>query len=165
MTEEIKTLTKSESGSLVETVITVGRVSKVVKGGKRFSFNAVVVVGDKNGSVSLGFGKAKEVRDAIKKATNSAKKYLTKVSILNGTVPHQIIGRCGASRVMLKPASVGTGVISGGSVRAVLEAVGIKNILTKCLGSTNPLNVAKATYDALIHLRTEDQIKKLLKKI
>ncbi|OGS23877.1 MAG: 30S ribosomal protein S5 [Elusimicrobia bacterium RIFOXYB2_FULL_48_7] len=156
--------TSSESSPYVETVIAVNRVSKVVKGGKRFSFNAIVVVGDQAGSLSIQMGKAKEVREAISKATNRAKKQFTKVSLLNNTIPHEIIGRCGASRVLLRPATAGTGIIAGGSVRAVLEAVGVKDILSKCLGSTNPINISKATMDALVNLRTEEQIKKLLKK-
>ncbi|MBU2568051.1 MAG: 30S ribosomal protein S5 [Elusimicrobia bacterium] len=148
----------SGSPEYKETVIRINRVTKVVKGGKRISFNAVVVVGNQAGSVGVAMGKAKEVQMAIKKAVYRAKKIMAKVAMLNNSIPHRIYGRCGAARVLLIPAATGTGVIAGGSVRAVLEATGIKNILSKSLGSRNPINVAYATMDGLKNLRTKEQI-------
>ena len=139
----------------LEKVISIKRVSKVVKGGKRFSFNALVVVGDKKGRMGYGFGKGTEVSDAIKKALNHAKKNFITVALKGTTIPHEIVGHCDASFVLLKPASDGTGVIAGGPVRAVCEAAGIKNILTKAFKSHNPVNVVKATIDALQRLRLE----------
>jgi len=156
---------KNEQPTFKETVIAVNRVSKVVKGGKRLSFNAVVAVGDMNGSVGVAIGKAKEVQQAIQKAIYRAKKSMIKVSLSSTTIPHEIIGECGASKVLLKPAVPGTGVIAGGSVRAVLEAVGIKDILTKCLGSTNPINVAYATIDGLKKLKTKEKVLELRGKV
>ncbi|MDI6640757.1 MAG: 30S ribosomal protein S5 [Elusimicrobiota bacterium] len=153
-TEELQPLFK-------ETVIAVNRVSKVVKGGKRLSFNAVAVVGDQAGSVGVGLGKAKDVRQAVNKAIYKARKVQIKVALLDSSIPHEIVGKCGAAKVLLKPASSGTGIIAGGSVRAVLEAAGIKDILSKCLGSTNPVNVAYATLDGLKRLRTKEQIAEL----
>ncbi len=132
-----------------EVVVNIGRVTKVVKGGRRFRFNALVVVGDKNGTVGFGLGKAKEVPDAIKKAVDDAFKNLIKINIKGTTIAHDIEHKYNSSRILLRPASEGTGVIAGGSTRPVIELVGIKDILTKSLGSSNPYNVVRATFDAL----------------
>ena len=134
------------------------RVSKVVKGGRRFSFSAIAVVGDGKGRVGAAKGKASEVPEAIRKALEKAKKTMRKVPIVNTTIPHEIIGRSDAARVLLKPASLGTGVVAGGPVRAVLEAAGYKNILTKCLGSNNATNVVWATLQGLSELKTAEEI-------
>jgi small subunit ribosomal protein S5 len=150
-----------EEGGFKETVVTINRVAKVVKGGKRFSFSAIIVVGDGAGSVGFGLGKAKDVQAAIMKGNASARKAIIKFAMVGDTIPHEIVAKFGSGVVWMKPAAPGTGVIAGGGVRAVLEAAGIKNVLTKSLGSSNPFNTVGATFEALKQLRTKEDIAKL----
>src|SRR5213594_4645659 len=148
-------------GDTSEKVVFINRCAKVVKGGRRFSFSALIVAGDHDGKVGVGFGKANEVSEAIRKASESAKKSMEKVSLHENTIPHEVVGEFGGGRVLLRPASPGTGVIAGGGVRAVVEAVGIRDVLAKSLGSSNHSNVVKATIAALKSLRRKDEIFKV----
>jgi small subunit ribosomal protein S5 len=145
---------------LAERIVYINRVAKVVKGGRRFSFSVIVVVGDANGHVGIGLGKAREVPEAIRKAGDSAKKNMFKIPLFQGTFPHDVIGKFGAASVLLRPASEGTGVIAGGACRSVLEMAGVRNALTKAFGTTNPHNLVRATLNGLQALRSPDDIRR-----
>jgi len=160
MKREFKRKEQNPSEAM-ERVVQVNRCSKVVKGGRRFSFSALVVVGDRNGQVGYALGKARENADAIRKATELARRNMIKVTMNDRTLPHEAIGRCGASRVMLKPASKGTGVIAGGGARAVLDLAGVRDVLCKSLGATSALNVVKATMNGLMQLRSREETEAL----
>jgi small subunit ribosomal protein S5 len=147
-----------EENQFIDKVVHISRVAKVVKGGRRFSFSAIVVVGDGDGGVGCGLGKAGEVPEAIRKGVENAKKNMIKIPLVEGTIPFESLGKFGAGKVLLKPAAEGTGVIAGGPVRAVVEAAGIQNILTKCLGTNNPHNVVKAAIDGLNRLQSRDSV-------
>ena len=152
---------ESKDSGLKDKLVYLNRVAKVVKGGKRFSFNAIVVVGDGNGKVGIGLGKANEVPEAIRKAIEQAKKAIFIIPIIKGTIPYEVVGRYGAGKVLLRPASAGTGIIAGGGVRAVVEMAGVHDVLTKSLGTSNPHNVVKATIEALRKLRSPESFAEL----
>lgn len=151
---------QTEDNQFIDRVVKINRVAKVVKGGRNFSFSALVVVGDGEGNVGYGLGKATEVPEAIRKGMEKAKGRMKRVSILNGTLPYEVVGRAGAGKVLLKPASPGTGVIAGGGIRAVLEAAGVTDILTKCIGTHNTQNIVRATIEGLQSLETREQVSK-----
>jgi small subunit ribosomal protein S5 len=152
---------KPEESEFFEKVVTINRCAKVVKGGRRFSFSALVVIGDQKGRVGIGYGKAKEVPESIRKATEKARKNMEPVQVIEGTIPHQVVGKADGGKVLLLPASPGTGIIAGGGVRAVLEAAGVKNVLSKSMGSNNHLAVVNATLAGLQQLRSPDLIRSL----